>query len=533
MGLYRNVVLVFVTLFASIAGAYAQSVSDPIYGYIDRWEARGYLAAQYTLRPYSPEAIIAILERVLERGSPADAEVAERFLAEYGSSSFELGLVQRSDARLGGDGFEYRGESGAGLELLSAVAPGVWAHGVFDIVIVDGDDLVKPATENAKLDVHSDGSMNFLPAGLSGDAMGLLYALSSSTWFGGADLWGSASFARSSVGPFFSNGVVIGPQATATPNWTLHARTGAWRFSTLLAQLHATRGATEGSSEKYIAYHSYSVAPLDTVDIGFFETTVWGGNFKPLYMVPISLLFYLQGQVGFSDNSQAGLYGSWRPMDGLQAKATVFFDDVGFSDLVKLQLDTKIIGAAEAGLSWAPEAGILSLASLDYTAVFPYMYAHHWTVAEDDYTHYGESFGAALEPNSERWELRARLDPLPSLSVEAVSRLIRHGNASEGLTDGDGSWFDDGWVYVDGRWLQNFQPPFEPDTSPKYFRFLTQDTIETTFQLGATLTWKKAFEKTSLSVGLRYLVEAVWNEGLVAGDNELYHYIGLDAGWRL
>ena len=168
--------------------------------------------------------IIGILERVAEVGSPADAEAAERFLAEYGSSSFDAGLVQRSDARLGGDGFEYRGESGVGLGLLSAVAPGVWAQGVLEVVIVDGYDTVQPATERAELDVHSDSSMNFLPDGLSGDPMGLLYALSSSAWFGRAGLWGSASFARSSVGPFFGNGVVIGPQAKATPNWTMHAR---------------------------------------------------------------------------------------------------------------------------------------------------------------------------------------------------------------------------------------------------------------------------------------------------------------------
>ncbi|HPE90607.1 MAG TPA: hypothetical protein PLH55_13940 [Spirochaetales bacterium] len=529
MRLYRTTAFAAIALFAAISGAYAQSVSDPIYGYIDRWEARGYLEAQYTLRPYSPEVIIGILERVAEVGSPADAEAAERFLAEYGSSSFDAGLVQRSDARLGGDGFEYRGESGVGLGLLSAVAPGVWAQGVLDVVVVDGYDTVQPATERSKLDVHSDGSMNFLPDGLSGDPMALLYALSSSAWFGRAGLWGSASFSRSSVGPFFGNGVVIGPQATATPNWTMHATTGDWRFSSGLFQLRAS----DGDEEKYLVYHSYSYSPVSGLDLGIFETTVWGGSFKPLYLVPLSMLFYLQSQSSFGDNSQAGLYGSWRPMDGLQAKATVFFDDVGFSDLVKLELDTKIIGAAEAGLSWAPEAGPLALASLDYTAVFPYMYAHHWTVAEDDYTHAGDSFGAALEPNSDRWELRARFEPLPCLSVEAVSRLLRHGNASEGVTDGDGSWFDDGWVYVDGLWYQNFQLPFEPGTSPKYFRFLTQDTIETTFQLGATVTWNRAFGRTSLSVGLRYLIEAVWNEGLAAGDDELYHYIGLDASWKL
>lgn len=519
-----------VALSSALSSAvFAQTVSDPVYAYIDRWEARGYLEDLYTLRPYSPEIIRGILERVALVGSHIDAEVAQTFLHDYELSSFSPGLIQRSDARIGDGQVAYRAESGAFLDMRSGVLPGIWVQGRLDVLLIDGNTVVKPATERSSLDINSDGSMNFLPAGLSGDPMGLLYGLSTATWFGDASLWGSASYARSSVGPFFKNGVVIGPQAHAAPNWTLSAAFGSWRFSTALYQMTASYGG----AEKYMAYHSYSYAVFPGLDLGIFESAVWGGSFKPLYMVPLSMLFYLQSLSSYGDNSLAGLYASWRLFDGLLAKATVYLDDVGFSDLVAFDLDTKIIGAAQAGLSWAPEAGVLSLASLDYTAIFPYMYAHYWKntglKAEDDYTHYGDSFGAALQPNSERWELRAKLYPIRELSLDGVIRLIRHGNASEGITSGDGTWFDDGWE--DG--VPSYQEPFVTGTKPEYFRFLSQDTIETIFQVGATLGWNKDLGRTRLMLSIRYLLEAAWNKDLSPGKNKLYHYCGLEAAWSL
>jgi len=430
---------------------------------------------------------------------------------------------------MGGDGaitFDYRGETGARLALLSGVLPGIWAQGFFDVVMIDGNSIVKPETERSSVDIQQDSSMSFFPPGISGDVMSLLYGMSSTVWAGSDTLWASAGYARSSAGPFFDNGTVIGPQAHAAPNWTLNLASGGFRFSTALFQLTQHIGPTE----KYLAYHAYSYAPVPNIDLGFFESTVWGGTFKPQYLIPFSVFYYLQSLgTNYGDNSLVGLYGTWKPVDGLIAKGTVFFDDVGFSDLVAFDLDTKIIGAAQAGLSYAPQSGVVGLVSLDYTAIFPYMYAHRWTVAEDDYTHYGDSFGAALQPNSDRWELRANLYPAGRLSVQAISRLVRHGNASAGITAGDGTWFDDGW---DGG-VPTYQEPYVTGTSPEYFRFLSQDVIETTFQAGARVLWKKALGKTQLSLSGRYMLEAVWNEDLVAGSNNLYNYLGLDASWSL
>lgn len=516
----------FLAAFWLVVPLAAQSPADPVYAFIDRWEARGYLEPLYTLRPYSPPVIISILERVISQGSEADAELARGFLERYAAPGFDVKAVQRSDARLGVDTFAYRGESGVELELLAQVMPGVWTQGKIDVILQDGLVAVKPETERPCLDIHVDGSMNFMPIGLSGDPMAILYGLSTASWFGNEKLWGSASYARSSVGPFFDNGIVIGPQAHAAPNWSINAAMGPWRFSSAIFQL-TTRN---DSKSKYLAFHSYSVSPLAGLELGVFESAVWAGAFKPTYMVPLSMMYYLQSMSRYGDNSLAGLYGSWRPLDGLVAKASVYFDDVGFSDLVKFHFDTKIIGAAQAGLLWAPAAGPLSLASLDYTAVFPYMYAHYHAAGEEDnYTHFGDSIGAALEPNSERWELRARFMPYRGMNVEVLGRLMRHGNASTGITSGDGSWFDDGWL--NGQ--PTYQEPFKPGTVPEYFRFLSQDTIKTSAQLGVSLSVDLAIGRTQLSVAARYLLESVWNYGLVAGNDKLFHYIGLDAAWRL
>ena len=177
-----------VSLLALCPSTQAQSVADPVYTYIDRWEAKGYLEPGFIVRPYSPEVMRAILERVAGIGDKADAEAALLFLQRYASASFSVRAVHRSDSRLGRGSIDYRGETGGGIDLVTQVVPGVWTQGVLDVVLLDGNETVKPETERESLDIHDDGSMNFLPAGLSGDPMGVLYGLSSSTWFGSGQI---------------------------------------------------------------------------------------------------------------------------------------------------------------------------------------------------------------------------------------------------------------------------------------------------------------------------------------------------------
>lgn len=515
------------------AGAGAQSLSHPAYRSLERWEALGYLGPTGLIRPYSPGELMRLLALVAERGAPADAALARSYIDELGRGRLGGRLSYRGDLRLGEDGAGYAGLGLLGIGARANPAPSLWFSAGADLALVDGTRPMLPAGERPAVDLNDDGSMFFLPPGLSGQAMGALYGLESSVWAGGSSLYGRASYARASAGPFWDDGLYIGPQAPAAPSWGLAAAYGSWRYAAALFQLVPRAPGASFNHEKYLAFHAYSFSPLPGLDLGLVEAAVWAGPFKPLYLVPLSMLFYLQSQSGsgYGDNSLAGAYASWNFANGFLAKAAAYFDDVGVKELLSLELDAKIIGAVQAGLAWAPSGGPLEIASVTYTAVFPYMYAHRPDVkgTQDNYTHHGQPFGADMLPNSDRFEFKARVRPSTRVSLESRLALRRHGNASEGVSDGDGSWFDDGWV----GGAPSYQPPFEPGTRPRYFRFLSQAIIETAAQFSLSCSWRPAWLDSRLSLEARYALEYAWNRGLRAGENGNTQYLSLGMALEL
>jgi hypothetical protein len=541
----RPLLAVFVLAIAAMQPLLALDLSDPLYAKIDRWEILGYLKPLYTLRPYSPEVLIGILEQVMVTGSALDKREAEEALATLKLLALTPAIGQTSILKFGSDQFDYRGESIVGFNTRGNLIDTLWIDGSVSLVLLDGRSRLLPVGTGSALDLNDDGSMFFLPEGLSGDAMGVLYGLSSSTWYGSGQLWGSAAYGRSTVGPFWNNGIFIGPQARAAPNWTLHGSFGSFRYSGGLFQIRPQAPGRSFNHDKFIAFHSYSFEVIPGLDLGLVEGVVWAGSFKPLYLMPMSMLFHLQSVAGsgYGDNSLAGAYGTWRPLPGVLLKGSMYFDDVGVKELSRFDFDTKILGAIQAGVAWAPIDSMLRLIEVDYTAVFPYMYTHRPSVAgvQDNYTHYGESFGTGLQPNSDRVQLSAQLVLPAGFSVILLSKLMRHGNASEGLNDlADGSWFDDGWWWQDswGRWLPTYQLPYPATTTPRYFRFLSQSIIEVIFQIGGRLSWMPVYGLAShsklagLALHLGYTLELAWNRDLVPGNNAPVHYLQASIGWR-
>jgi len=513
---------------------------DPVYQYLDRWQALGYLQPGFMLRPYSPEVLRSALQGVAAQAPEADRVVAERYLAQLSEPAYTPGLLHRSTFKdSGNDALDaYRAETGAGFEVLTRLGGTLWLSGMLGAVYADPLQSAHPATERYAYDLQS--------AGFDGEERTAYYGLDSVFSMGGPDLWTSLSYARSSAGPFFDNGIVLGPQAAATPNWSAHGRFGSFRLSSSLHQLSAAKPSATGFTtlnfKKYLAFHTYSLALGDKLDLGVYEAAVWAGEFKPLYLVPFSFLYLLQSTAGFSDNSLLGLYGTFKPVDGIVLASSCYFDDVNAKDiLLGGGLDTKIIGAVQLGGTWAPRQGSLTLLQFDYTAVFPYMYAHwedsytpygysggawgkEWL--QNNYTHAGVGLGASLLPNSDRWELKAALHPVESLAIDVTTRFMRHGNASEGIPgDKGGGLFDDGRVGS----LWSYQPPFVPATVPQYFRFLTQQTLDTTFQIGISATYAVVVAALRLDLGASYLFEQRWNADLVPGASMTNHYVGIDA----
>ena len=115
---------------------------------------------------------------------------------------------------------------------------------------------------------------------------------------------------------------------------------------------------------------------------------------------------------------------------------------MNFKDLVKLKLHTRWRIAGQIGASYAPRtSGIFTLVSFDYTMITPYAYTHRnqddyatpEAVNYQNYLHAGTPFGADLEPDSDRINVKLKLRPLEDVDFDLIGTLIRHGNVNENI----------------------------------------------------------------------------------------------------
>jgi hypothetical protein len=547
---FKRLIVATSVAFLFVAAAVAVPVSvpsptDPLYHWLDIWAARGIIQEEpYLLRPYSPSVLIPLLEEVAASGPKSDADIARDYLAELTHGSFDVGARVEAKGELSSASSSPSGivAGGAEIALSSEILPTLWAAGHMTVegTASTGSQDTPRGESSSSEGIYAGGNFT---SGISS-----VLSLEASVFAGGPQLWAQAGMGHASFGPFFDNGVVIGPQAPETPNFTFNARFGGWRYSQGLFLLEKG-GTRDGQSVaesigKDVFFHSFSFSPAAGWDLGIFEAIVVANRFEPMYLLPLADYFLLQRRASYntsgaiSDNSLAGVYASGRVLPGLKAKALVFIDDLDFDQIIRLNLDAKWMLSAQGGLEWAPASGPVRLVAADYTAVMPYMYTHYYTYTsssdnyQNNWTTEGENFGPALLPNSDRVEVKAYAPLGNGLELTGTGRFIRHGNASAGVTGvrddlsaHDGSLGDDGWY----AGSPTYQYPYETGTSPKYLRFLTQKVLEYSIQAGLGLGWSGKVGPADLALSLRYLFEYRINDGLVEGADRAINYVGMTA----
>jgi hypothetical protein len=508
-----------------------------IYKDLDQWAIRGYITESLPLiRPYPAQLLDVLLEQVIRRGNPEAVKKAEAYQKEIavGSRLIHPAISAAVEGKNGEAEF-IGAPSADGVLRLSNWLTASYYLAFYGITNDDGANYNVPGTYTPYHD--------FIPDVANVGKIEIRQEWTSILAVGKSNFYFQAGLARTSFGPFYDNGTVIGPQAPRAGHFSLNYRRSLWSFEMLFQTLTATDDFGKNKeSEKFLILHSFNFRPLSNLEFGLIESVVWGGRFDPLYLVPFDYLFAAQSMGGFYDNSFIGLHIRWNPMPNWETKAQVYIDDFPFNDIFNGNQKYKLAG--ELGVVWAPPRGLFSSVSFDYTAVFPYMYTH-WNIPDVNryepeksnywnYTHLGKNLGAELEPNSDRFSLRSSWRTLPDIDVSVSAYFIRHGNASTGkalLTDmarHDGSIFDDGAtdeVNADG----------DPDSSKNpyiYLNFLTQDIIDTRLGGGFGVTWSLPTSIGVFQLTGEYALEYGWNRGLVKGNNKLDHYWSIGGIWR-
>jgi hypothetical protein len=511
----RLVVFIFVFVIPSICSA--QDICDPndrIYTYFTLWEENGILYNLPNIRPYPAQLIKSLLEEVVLNGTARDREIASGYL----TSIFNRKLLRPQleyTGRFGNDG--YYMDSGINLKFASTKLKllSFYFNAGLLLFFVD-HGLLMPKNTYSELDYLEEwgdinvGKINFSVWQSFYGAMGI----------GNEKCYFQTGLIRSTYGPFYDNGAILGPQAPESGHFSLTYRGKRLVITSMLLALVATTNEGDGKfPNKFFAFHSINFNPAPWLEIGGFETVIYGDRFDPVYLLPLVQKFYSQSFFGVKDNSLFGITLKFKLPAHVKIQTQVYIDDIHFNDLARFDFKTKYKLSWQIGLVWTPSKKILKRISLDYLLITPYTYTHrnyddgleHEDPNYLNYTHKGVNLGPSLEPNSDRWTLSVMLTPASWLDLLLKAAWIRHGNASEGVTDGSGDLFDDGY--------DNGTATFQDET-----RFLSQDVLEHILQFGLDGNFLFAFKWANFSVSAGYTLEVILNSKLNKGETDINHY---------
>jgi hypothetical protein len=518
----------------------AQVIHDPndaIYRDIDRWSVRGYISGALPLiRPYPAQVIDGLLTQVIEKGNGEAREKAAYYQNNIapGSRPIHPGLTGSLEG-LDGDLTALGSGSLDGVIRIRDWIGASYSMFLYLSTKTPGNELSVPGTYSPFPDLVEDNA-NIGP-------FKMMQNWTSALGIGKQDFYFQAGLNRTSVGPFYENGVVAGPQAARAGHFSLNYRRPTWSFEMLLLALSASDDfGKEAFPEKYFMFHSFNFNPWPNFEFGFLESVVWGGRFELLYLVPFTNLFASQSMSGdFGDNSFLGFHARWNAPYNTQVNAQFYVDDFHANDIIRLRFNTKYKLAAEAGLVWAPDSGPLSALSADYTMVLPYMYTH-WNTPDEaryaggpnylNYSHMGRNLGTNLEPNSDRISVRTSWRTLPNLDLSLSAYFVRHANASDnspgysGNPDSpdDKDEYHTGTIFDDG----------DTKNGNNYasLRFLIQDNIDARLAGGIGAVWTTPTAFGAFSLNADYVLEYGWNRNLVKDNNGLTNYWSVGGSWR-
>jgi hypothetical protein len=527
--------LIAASLFlGSISPLFAQLVSDPndrLYTDLELWMDRGLTDKLPPLRPYPIQLVKKILTDVKAKGNAADQELAAFYISKIDGRS-NVHAIASALART--DFTDKYAELGLLGSLQGSLVPWITYSGKIGVVATsDQTPALLPDYQRSLLDYVPDSVspiLHFFPR----------MSMIGSGTVGTDSIYFQAGAIRGSYGPFWGDNAVLSPDSPQTGQFSFVYHDNIMSLTIALMALSASDAYGNGLyPDKWLALDGLEFYPADWLTLGVFDAMVWGQYFTPLYMLPV-VAFYTEGMVGYPDNAFIGLSGEVKFPAAIKADALLYVDDASFNDLIRLNFNTMLLVALQAGVSWTPNLPFLTRIRITNLLITPYTYSHETYGGAADtgpnylnYTNQGTNIGPSIQPNSDRIEIEALARPLSWLDVTGFGSFIIHGNASSDLPYpiigvGDGSVFDNG---ADASGY-TFAPNTGRPAGWTYDRFLTQAVLEKVFQAGFTATSYLETPIGEIEVELGYTFEYILDgtivgTGPVSGNDSINNYLSL------
>jgi len=464
-------VLISICLSTAVYGQISVDPQNDFYTYAEGWELKGYVERLPQLRPYPLPVIKEILEKVIEKGRPSDACVAQEYYEQITGKPFTIELIgtytknsgtnrttkETSTTNQYAGGPFAVGDIQLGKLLSVGYSLGIYANNV-------SDSEVLPVFTNSAYDTVND-SFAVGPFDLNID-------MNTNVAVGTTKAYVQAGMNRTGYGPFLNSDLAMNDTSFHAAGLSLTYNGERWSYTQITSSMSSMYNAGLSDSNdatavgKYFAFHSIRYDLTDRVDVSFYESTVYGNRFDLGYSLPAPYMA-VQGIGGSTDNSQMGLLIEYTPITCLKWSTNFLADDLELNKMVKLKFDTKIRVGIQTGIQYSPYNSTCDLLGLDYTIITPYTYAH-WAYDDDgktftdtthnylNYTNNGISIGASLPPNSDRFNFHLRFRPVKHLTATISTSFMRHANAYESLTSDEAETIyltnyyskQNGYVYI-------------------------------------------------------------------------------------
>ncbi|AFK02064.1 hypothetical protein Emtol_0913 [Emticicia oligotrophica DSM 17448] len=182
---------------------------------------------------------------------------------------------------------------------------------------------------------------------------------------------------------------------------------------------------------KYFSLHHLSINITKNLNLGFFESIVFGKRqvgFDINYLNPIIFLRFVEGHLGSTDNSIAGANFKYNFKRQFSIYGQFVLDEFNIKYFEKNGWWAKKY-ATQIGAKYIDVLGVKNLdLQAEYNLARPYMYSHYSTYS--NYVNYNLPLAHPLGANFKEFLLVARYQPIERLNFNFTSMLSKQGKDS-------------------------------------------------------------------------------------------------------
>ncbi len=212
---------------------------------------------------------------------------------------------------------------------------------------------------------------------------------------------------------------------------------GRFQYINIFAQMINKQVATaaDGTEQlppKYFSLHHLSINITKNLNVGLFETIVFGKRqvgFDINYLNPVIFLRFAEGHLGSVDNSLAGVNFKYNFKRHFSVYGQFVLDEFNVKYFKRDGWWAKKY-ASQIGGRYIDALGIRNLDfQAEYNVVRPYMYSHNSTYS--NYVNYNLPLAHPLGANFKELLLVARYQPMSRLFVNFTAMAVQQGKDND------------------------------------------------------------------------------------------------------